>query len=115
MKNTLTLLIASTALSATLGLPAWSAERGPSKFFSAVSSYVQRAASVFLIGDDDDGGRNSRRAGRHNGGDDDGEEGCNRSANGRCTGGNNPAQAGTVAPPKNGLITNGTMPKVQVK
>jgi len=111
MKNTLTLLIASTAISVALGLPAWSALRGPSDLFSAVFSDIQGAANIVLAGDDD-GDSDSRRAGRND--DDDEEEGCGRSANGRCAKGNNPAPVGTAPPPKNGLFGTGAAPKAQM-
>lgn len=118
MKKTLATLFATTALTAAIGLPAWSAalthqgtEITP---VAAVSDDGQEAPSFILARDDDDDKR--RRRSRHDkddedddDDDDDEEDHDNRRGSAR-----NPATAGSVAPPQNGLFGNGKAPKVQV-
>lgn len=93
MKNTLAILLASTALAVGAGIPAWSAmqrvEHSPKSF--------QDNPFVRLAGDDDGGGDDDE--------DDDGSPGAASAS---------PAPAGTVAPPANGLFGGGAMPKVKV-
>jgi len=127
MTKTLSLLIASTALSAALGLPAWSAVQGgaapaqPVQFVPAVMDDKASPAILLLVDDDDDeheGDDHSSRSGRGEG-DDDGEDdddddddcGTDDSS---CGASSNPAPAGTAAPPQNGLFGNGAAPKAQV-
>ena len=93
MKKTLTFLAASTALTVVIGVPAWSAMQAPSdgvlRPVAALFDDAAQAMPLVLASDDDD--------------DDD------------CRGGaRNPAPAGTVAPPQNGLFGNGAPPQVQV-
>ena len=118
MKKTLLTLAASTALVASLGIPAWSAMRAPAleAGHHAIADDANRPVHRISDrhhddrrkgwwfgrrGDDDD------RHGRGHDDDDDDDEGGYRAQM-------NPAPAGTVAPPKNGLFGNGTGPKVQV-
>ena len=93
MKKTLTLLVASTALTAAIGVPAWSAMQAPAdsvlRPIAALFDDSSQAMPLVLASDDDD--------------DDD----CSGAAR-------NPAPAGTVAPPQNGLFGNGAPPQVQV-
>jgi hypothetical protein len=92
MKKTLTLLVASTALTAAIGVPAWSAMQAPSDVLRPVAALFDDAphtTPLVLASDDDD--------------DDD----CRGSPR-------NPAPAGTVPPPQNGLFGNGAPPQVQV-
>ena len=93
MKKTLTLLFASTALTAAIGVPAWSAMQAPAdsvlRPIAALFDESSQAMPLVLASDDDD--------------DDD------------CSGGaRNPAPAGTVEPPQNGLFGNSAPPQVQV-
>ena len=112
MRKSLTLLFASTALAAAIGIPAWSAmnapEGGSPRPFAALFEQRARALPLILASDDDDddeerGTRESSRRGH----DDDDDDECGGSAR-------NPAPAGTVAPPQNGLFGNGAPPQVQV-
>jgi ABC-type Zn2+ transport system substrate-binding protein/surface adhesin len=126
MKKTLTLLIASTALTAAIGVPAWSAMTTPRDTFSpAISAELEDAQEtlplVFVSDDDDDDDEDHeyRNGSRYDDDDDDDDdddcddedededEECNGSAR-------NPAPAGTVAPPQNGLFGTGAPPQVQV-
>jgi hypothetical protein len=120
MKKTLTLLIASTALTAAIGVPAWSAMTTPRDIFSPAISAVFDGAQetlplVFVSDDDDDDDDDHeyRNGSRYDDDDDDDcdddddDEECNGSAR-------NPAPAGTVAPPQNGLFGTGAPPQVQV-
>jgi hypothetical protein len=113
MTKSLTLLIASTALTAAIGLPAWSAV---SRLAEDDGRPVAAAAAggdarpLLLASDDEDDDHGERRRasgyGDDDDDDDDGEEG------GRA--GRDAAPAGTVAPPRNGLFGNGAAPQVQV-
>ncbi|MEX6507608.1 hypothetical protein [Jiella sp. M17.18] len=116
-KNTLTLLVASTALTVAIGVPAWSAVKtaadGHSRPFPARSEEGARATPLVLASDDDHGDRRLRdgaRSGRN--GEDDEEEDDDDDGRGSAR---NPAPAGTVAPPQNGLFGNGAPPRTQVK
>ena len=88
MKKTLTLLVASTALTAAIGVPAWSAMQAPSGVLRPVAALFDDAplAIPLVLASDDDWRGGAR----------------------------NPAPAGTVAPPQNGLFGNGAPPQVQV-
>jgi hypothetical protein len=125
MKKTLALLAASTALSAAIGLPAWSAMHDPAgpadRPITAVFDGGTANPPLVLASDDDDDDRHRRRSGHghddddeDDDDDDDGDE-CDDEDDGACGGGRNPAPAGTVAPPRNGLFGNGAPPQVQVK
>ena len=57
--------------------------------------------------------QSSRRG--HDDDDDDDDDDCDDDDDDECRGGaRNPAPAGTVAPPQNGLFGNGAPPQVQV-
>lgn len=119
MRKTLTLLVATTALTAAIGLPAWSAMHAaggdtPRPIAALFQDGAQRLPIILASDDDDDddyrAGYASRR-GYHD--DDDDEDECDDDDD--CRGGaGNPAPAGTVAPPQNGLFGNGAPPQVQV-
>jgi hypothetical protein len=114
MKKTLALLIASTALTTAIGVPAWSAMRVPGDTFAQASAAVLDDAQaalplVFVSSDDDDDEHEYRNGSRYD--DDDDDDDCDDECNGSAR---NPAPAGTVAPPQNGLFGNGAAPKVQV-
>ena len=122
MRKTLTLLVASTALTAAIGLPAWSAMHAPAdeSLRPVAAPFEERAQALPLIlasDDDDDDNRgyvqSSRRG--HDDDDDDDDDDCDDDDDDECRGGaRNPAPAGTVAPPQNGLFGNGAPPQVQV-
>jgi hypothetical protein len=117
MKKTLALLVASTALTAAIGLPAWSAIRAPAdgdgQPFAAVLKAEQDAVPLIFASDDDDDEPEYRRAHDDDDDDDDDDDECDDDDNHGC-GAPNPAPAGTVAPPQNGLFGNGAPPRVQV-
>lgn len=123
MTKTMMLLAASTALTAALGIPAWSAMQTPAQTESVVLRSAEFAAGddAFpqILADNDEsdaaGGRLTRTDSDDDDDDeeedddacDDGEGSCGaRSAA--------PVPAGSVAPPQNGLFGTGT-PQVQVK
>lgn len=124
MTSRLSLLFASTALTLALGLPALAAIQTPGKAHgqcSGVCAAVFGAddLSVPLIrvsgdDDDDDDGGWVRRG--HDDEDDDDDEDCeddDDDDDDGCIGApGNPAPAGTVAPPANGLFGNGAPPVV---
>jgi hypothetical protein len=121
MKKTLAILIASTALTAAIGLPAWSAMRAPTdespRPFAALSEDgAQALPLIFANNDDDDDDRGSRETSRRGHDDHDDEDNdCDDDDDDDCgSGARNPAPAGTVAPPQNGLFGNGAPPQVQV-
>ena len=119
MKNSLALLIASTALTAAIGTFAWSAvpslAGGDGRPVAAVLDDIADAFPFILASDDDDDEDD------HDDDDDDDRQRSAGSDDGECDdddGGygsaRNPAPAGTVVPPANGLFGNGTPPQVQV-
>lgn len=133
MKKTLALLAATTAMSAAITAPAWSATRtsnGELLPFAAVFEAGQDAMPLILASSDDDDDREYRNGARYEDDDDDDDgkyrsgsrhdddddddcddddddDDCGNSAR-------NAAPAGTVAPPQNGLFGNGAAPKVQM-
>ena len=123
MTKTLTLLLAATALSATIAVPAWSAMR------AAMPGLAQAAPQLTLVDDDekdDDheytGSTGKRDRDDDDEDDDDGEDDdddeddddCEDDDGESCSGSMNPAPAGKVSPPQNGLFGNSQPPKVQV-
>lgn len=117
MKNTLAMLVATTALTAAVGLPAWNAmstaAEAEERPFAAPLDDGQKALPFILVSDDDDDDDNERRrqSGHH---DDDDDCDDDDDDNEACRGALNPAPAGSVAPPQNGLFGNGAAPQVQV-
>lgn len=116
MRKTLTLLVATTALTAAIGVPVWSAMQpsadGSLRPIAALFEESAQAMPLVLVsgedGDDDHRYRKIFQRG-HDDVDDDDDDG--RSSRG---GAGNPAPAGIVAPPQNGLFGNGAPPQVQV-
>ncbi len=122
MKKTLSLLIATTALTAAIGIPAWAMLGTGSGSQPAVLQSGAGAAPLVLVDDDeeDDDEEGNRKLLRAGGGeddeeddDDDDDDDC-EGAQAGCGGAKNPAPAGSVAPPSNGLFGTGAPPKVQV-
>jgi hypothetical protein len=120
MKKTLTLLVASTALTAAIGVPASMAMQRPSDVLRPVAALFDEAPHAMplvLASDDDDDDDDHWRDGARRGhddddddddcDDDDDDDDCRGSAR-------NPAPAGTVPPPQNGLFGNGAPPQVQM-
>ena len=123
MKKTLTLLAASTALTAAIGVPAWSAMQAPADgVLRPVAALFEDAAQAMPLvlasddDDDDDRWRDGSRRGHDDDDDDDDDDDCDDDDDDDdCSGAaRNPAPAGTVAPPQNGLFGNGAPPQVQV-
>jgi hypothetical protein len=120
MKKTVLLLLASTALTAAIGVPAWSAMHAPADGgnlpFTALFEEGEQTMPLVLASDDDDGDRRLRDGSRRGHDDDDYDDDCEDDDDDEdCRGGaSNPAPAGTVAPPQNGLFGNGAPPQVQV-
>ncbi len=124
MKKTLILLAASTAFTASVGLPARSAtpkslDSGASVVIAAPFKDAGGAPAIVLASDDKDHGWFRRLFDREDDDDDD-DDGCDDDKrhgddDDNCRGSaRNPTPAGTVAPPKNGLFGTGTPPTVQV-
>ena len=114
--KTLTLLLASAALTAAVGVPAWSALHT-----QAVGEAVAPLADMFgsdgatrpiLLADNDADENGSVSRGESSDDNEDCEE-----EEGNCGGASAkaPAPAGAVPPPQNGLFDNGTAPQVKVK
>lgn len=134
MKKTFILFAATTALSAAIAAPTWSAMRtSDSEFlpFAAVLDVDQDTMPLILASDDDDDDREYRNGSRSEDDDDDDhdrkyrsgsrhdddddcddddydDDDCGNSAS-------NAAPAGTTPPPQNGLFGNGAPPVVQMK
>ncbi len=110
MKKTLTLLVASTALTAAIGVPAWSTMRvsGGEGLWPLAAHFDEgtQALPLVRVSDDDDDDDDDDRDDRDD--DDDDDDDDDRG------GARNPAPAGTVAPPQNGLFGTGTAPQVKV-
>jgi hypothetical protein len=122
MSKILSLLLASAALTAGLGVPAWSAMHLPQQGaamtpMSAVLGSADTTELLVLVDDDDDEDEdgNVKRGTSNDDDDDDDAEDCDDD-DGSCgaTAATQAAPAGTVAPPQNGLFDTGT-PQVQVK
>ncbi|EAQ26542.1 hypothetical protein [Roseovarius sp. 217] len=104
MKKIRTLLVASTALTAAIGVPAWSALRASEgeDLWPLAALFDEGSQALPLLrvsGNDDD---------RDDDENEDEDEDDHRG------GARNPAPAGTVAPPQNGLFGTGTPPQVKV-
>lgn len=129
MTKTMTLLLASTALSIALGATAWSATRimDDEVLPTAVQSQMDSrdlSPLIFVNDDDDeddddegeeddeedeDDDDDRRKGARH---EDDDDDDCDDDDDEACAGGpRNPAPAGSTAPPANGLFGNGAPPK----
>ena len=115
MRKILILLVASTALTAAIGVPVWSALRaaadGSPRPFAAPFQEGAHAMPFILASDDDDDDDHGYRDSSGRGHDDDDDDDDDRSRRG---GASNSAPAGTVPPPQNGLFGNGALPQVQV-
>lgn len=123
MSKILSLLLASAALTAGVGVPAWSAMTVPQqgeavKTMTAVFGSTDPADLLVLVDDDDDDDDededgNTKRGASND--DDDDAEDCDDD-DGSCgaSAAIQAAPAGKVAPPQNGLFDTGT-PQVQVK
>ena len=116
MQKTLTLLVASTALTAMIGTTAWGAMNaapdGNPRPFAAIWQDAAQSLPLILASDDDDDDDDDHRDARRVHDDDDD---CDDDDDDDCRGGApNPAAAGPIAPPQNGLFGNGAPPQVQV-
>jgi hypothetical protein len=112
MKKTLTLLAASTALTAAIGIPAWSAIRAPKDAGSRpVALSVEDGAPatpIILASDDEDEDEEDADDGDDDDEDcEDDDDACDEERAG-------PEPAGSVAPPRNGLFGDGAPPQAQV-
>ncbi len=119
MKKTLTLLVASTALTAAIGGVAWSAMQARAdeclRPFAALFDVGPPTMPLVLASDDDGDARLWRRGhDDDDSDDDDDDEDDDDDDDDADRRGGNPAPAGTVAPPQNGLFGNGAPPQVQV-
>lgn len=121
MTKTMTLLLASAAITAAIGVPAWSALQTPATGeavapLSDVFAADEAKRPVMLADsdeheDEDEGGSTGRRES-----DDDDDDDCEEDE-GSCGGGaaKAAAPAGAVPPPQNGLFDTGATPQVKVK
>lgn len=122
MRKILTLLVASTALTAVIGTTAWSAMNaapdGSPRPFAAIWQDATQSLPLILASDDDDDDDDDDEShgSRRDHDDDDDDEDCDDDDDDDDCGSvaPNPAPAGTVAPPQNGLFGNGAPPQVQV-
>lgn len=120
MKQALTLLLATGAISLAGAAFAGTAPSGAHAFVFADPATGPGAALLRVSGDDDQGEGEDGEGwfGSNSAGDDgeDDDEACEDDDDeGGCTanGAGNAAPAGSVAPPKNGLFTDGTAPQVK--
>lgn len=115
--KTLTLILASAALTAAIGLPAWSAMHQAAEGDSAtpLSSLLgsEQTARPMILADSEDSDDADENEGGSNRADDDDDD-CEEDEGNCGSAAVAPAPAGSVAPPQNGLF--GTEPaQVQVK
>ena len=124
----LTLLLTTAALTAGIGLPAWSAMHLSSPSVGVALPPLldsEDAKGLLTLVDDDDDDENegygNKRAGKHDDDDhgdddddDDDDDDCDDDG-GSCGAGRSPAAAGSVAPPQNGLFEKGAAPQAVVK
>lgn len=117
MKKTLTLFLATTTLATAIGIPSWAAVRSVEAQHGrthvvTTEATANDASLILASGDDDDGDDHDRslftKLRKWADDDDDDDEDDDYGA------ARNPAPAGTVAPPSNGLFGNATPPKVQM-
>jgi len=119
MRKTLTLVLASTALTAAIVPPAWSALRASADggLGALAADRKDRQDTLPLVlasdDDDDDDDRRSLRSARDGGNDDDDDDDCDNDDD-VCRASSSSPATGTAAPPRNGLFGNGAPPKVQV-
>ena len=116
MKAKLPLLAAATALGALLTIPAAGAIRHITEEGLRVPNDF-RGNGMFLLASDDDDDREHRTHRRSHDHDADDHHSDHEDDGGHDDdegGGANPAPAGTVGPPANGLFGNGAAPKVQM-
>lgn len=117
MRKTLTLLLASTAMTAAIGLPAWSAIQSldaPDAKSVAVVVDARSDAPAAILASNDDDDDDRRRSGRDDDDEDDDDNDDDEDDEERAAGARNPAPLGAVPPPANGLFGNGAPPRVQV-
>lgn len=117
MKKTLILLAATTALSAAIAAPTWSAVRTSDSSvqpFAAILEFGQDAMPLILASGDDDDDREYRNGSRSEDDDDDECDGDDQDDDDCGGSARNAAPAGTTPPPQNGLFGNGTPPVVQM-
>lgn len=119
MKNLRILLLATVATGGVLA--AFASGAGPLVRLSNTTTTTGANAPLVLVDDDEDedeGGYLSWRKSGHghdrDDDDDDDDDGEDDDDGQRQGGRNNPGQVGTTMPPKNGLILEGSAPKVQV-
>jgi hypothetical protein len=119
MTSRLSLLFASTALTVALGLPALAAmqvqgnahDQCSGVCAAMLSADDQPVPLIRVSGDDDDDGGWVRRGHDDDEDDEDCDEDDDDDDDDGCIGAlGNPAPAGTVAPPANGLFGNGAPP-----
>lgn len=122
MRKTLTLILASTALTAAIVPPAWSALRasadGGLGALAADRKDGQDTLPLVLASDDDDDDdedhdRRSLRSARDGGNDDDDDDDCDDD-DGLCRASASSPTTGAAAPPRNGLFGSGAPPNSQV-
>lgn len=116
--KTLSLIFASAALTAAIGLPAWSAmkEAAESRAAMPLASLFggdQSARPMILAESDDHEDGDEAAASAPRAGDDD-EDSCDEDEGSCGSTARAPAPAGSIAPPQNGLFGS-TPPKVQVQ
>lgn len=113
------LLLASTALTLAIGLPALAAARAegsapghcPTACARVLGDAERGGPLVRVSDDDDDDHDDGHRARRGHHDDDDEDDDCDDDDGDGCNSARvNPAPAGTVAPPANGLFGNGAPP-----
>lgn len=116
MKKTFAILVASTALAIGAGIPAWSGmHRAEHASARTDDDGILNLASDDRLGQDhgrkarsDDDDHRYGGDGHDDDDDDDDDDGYGRNASA------NPAPAGSVAPPANGLFGSGAAPKIKL-
>lgn len=116
MKTTLALLLATTAVVGTLGLPALSSitgKTGDGVGPALTAPDANGAFSTFLLASKDDDDHHDRRKSSGDDGDDDDDDDHDDDDDDRGRPATSSASAGAVAPPANGLFGDGALPQAR--
>jgi hypothetical protein len=112
MRKTLALLFVTSSLAALISAPAWSAMHVTPSGDAAPTT--EQAGRVIVADADERSGESGvSKDGEHEDEGDD-ADGCDDDDGACGSAAKNPAPAGTVAPPQNGLFGSGAAPKVQL-
>lgn len=121
MTKSIKILIATTALSAVLGLPAWSAMTSSDQETANTATEVRPANEpgsktfIFASGDNGDDRDHENERDDDDRDDDDDDDDDHRRSSDDDDNTRNALPTGSVTPPQNGLFESGAKPQVKIK